>query len=262
MLPKFAVPAAPFARPLRELLRTAAALGAQGLQFDSRNELRPTDLSDTGRRHFLHELDEQGLAVASLTFPTRRAFFDQDELEGRVAACRLVMQFAWQMRTKVVTARVGRIPTDPQSAEYRILREVLNDLAAHGNRVGVTLALTPMRDTASAIRTLLEEVTAGPIGVNFDPVPFLLAGEKPESAFRTLHDRIVHVTVRDALRDIDAAGMEVAVGRGEVAWDELLALSQEAAYHGWWTADRTLGDDKPNDIARAIAYLRTIALGG
>ena len=26
---------------------------------------------------------------------------------GRVAACRLVMQFAWQMRTKVVTARVA-----------------------------------------------------------------------------------------------------------------------------------------------------------
>ena len=262
MLPKFAVAAAPFARPLHDLLRTAATLGVRGLQFDSRNELRPTDLSDTGRRQFLHELGEHGLSVASLVFPTRRAFYDQDELDGRLAACRLVMQFAWQLRANVVTVRVGRVPADAKSAEYQILKEVLNDLAAHGNRVGVTLAITPMRDSAAALQALMNEITAGPIAVNFDPVPFLLAGEKPETAFRLLHDRIAHVTVRDALRDIDAAGTEVAVGRGEVAWDELLALSEEAAYRGWWTFDRTQGDDKPGDIARAMAFLRTIALGG
>lgn len=261
MLPKFAVPAAPFALPLRQFLRTAASLGVQGVQFDARNDLRPNELSDTGRRQFLHEVDEHGLQVASLVFPTRRTYYDQEELDARVAACRLAMQFAWQLKSKVVTTRVGRIP-EATTPEYRILVDVLNDLAAHGNHVGVTLALTPTRDTSSTLLALFQEVTAGPLAVNFDPVPFILSGEKPEKAFRALHDRIAHLTVRDALRDIDAAGLETAVGRGEVPWEEILALGEEAGYRGWWTLDRTQGDDRTGDIARAAAYLRTIALGG
>ncbi|MCC7420374.1 MAG: sugar phosphate isomerase/epimerase [Planctomycetaceae bacterium] len=262
MLPKFALAAAPFDRSLRELLRIAGSLGAKGLQFNSKTELRPNQFSETGRRQFLHEMDEHGLSVSSLVFPTRRAFYDQDELEARIAACRQVMQFAWQVRSKVVVLRVGRLPEDANAKEYGVLREVLNDLAAYGNHVGVTLTITPSRDSSAALRTLMDAVTSGPIAVNFDPVPFLLSGEKPEAAFRVLHDRIGHLTVRDALQDIDGAGIEVPVGRGETRWDELLALAEESAYRGWWSIDRTQGDDRGGDVARALSYIQTIALGG
>jgi sugar phosphate isomerase/epimerase len=262
MLPKFAIAAAPFDRPLRDLLKIAGSLGAKGLQFDSRTELRPNQLSETGRRQFLHELDENGLSVSSLVFPTRRSFYDQDELDARIAACRTVMQFASQLRSKVVVLRVGRIPEDANSKEYGVLREVLTDLAAYGNHVGVTLAITPSRDLSATLKGLFDAVTSGPIAVNFDPVPFLLSGEKPEAAFRVLHDRIGHLTVRDALQDMDGAGIEVPVGRGETRWEELLALGEESAYRGWWSIDRTQGDDRAGDVVRALSFIQSVALGG
>lgn len=259
---KFSVATHAFGLRLPEMLETARTLGVSGLTFDARNELKPGELSDTGRRQFLHQLSDNGLAVAALDFPTRRAFYDQAELDARVAACRQVMDFAWQLRCRTVTVRVGRIPEEADAANRQILREVLNDLAAYGNRVGATLAITPMRDTSQMLKTLVDEVTAGPMSVNFDPTVFLLSGEAPEKAFRALHDRVGHITVRDALSDVDGIGVEVPVGRGEVPWDEMLALSQEAGFQGWMTVDRTQGNDRPGDIARAIAYLRTIAMGG
>src|SRR5262245_17034108 len=137
--------------PLQGSLRAAASFGAVGVQLDARDELKPGELSETGRRQFLHQFDELGLAVASLTFPTRHALYEQQHLDARLAAIRQTMQFAWQLRAQVVTVRTGRVPADKDALEYRLLVDVLADLARHGNQVGVTLALSPARDSPQAL---------------------------------------------------------------------------------------------------------------
>ncbi len=258
---RLAVASQRFALPPKEAIRAAASMGVSGVQFDVRQQLRPADLSETGRRHFLHGLDEAGLQVASLHFPTRHSLYDQEELEARVAACREAMDFAAKLKAKVVTVRAGRVPDDEGSPEFQILRDVLTDLARHGNMAGVVLALTPTRDDPQRLGSLLKGITSGPIGVNFDPATFVMSGHAPVSAFAMLRELVAHFTVRDALQDIDGAGVEVAVGRGEVPWDEMLALVQEADYRGWMTIDRTQGDDKPGDMARAAKYLGNVMLG-
>jgi sugar phosphate isomerase/epimerase len=78
---------------------------------------------------------------------------------------------------------------------------------------------------------------------------------------RTLHASVWQVRVRDAVREMDGSGVEVPLGRGEVVWDEFLALVDEIGYRGWLTVDRTAGDDKLHDAARAIQYLRRVAAG-
>src|SRR5262245_2402745 len=70
--------------PLRGSLLAASSFGAAGVQLDVRDELKPGDLSETGRRQFLHQLEESGLSVASVAFPLRRALFDQEHLDARV----------------------------------------------------------------------------------------------------------------------------------------------------------------------------------
>lgn len=247
--------------PLRQSLRAAAEYGATGVQFDVRDELRASELTETGRRQFLHALGEHGLSVPSVTFPTRRGFTEQAELEARVAATRAAMQFAWQLRAPVLTLRLGRIPTEKEGKEYQLLHDVVSDLARHGNQVGVTIAITPMHDSPEMLAALIASVRTGPIGIDFDPAAFLLGGHKPEAAFRQLYPSIVHFTVRDAVRDIDGGGVEVPVGRGEVEWIELLPLLDEIAYPGWLTVVRNQGDDKRGDTARAIQYLKNIGLG-
>ncbi len=262
MLPlRMAVATSSLQESLKKSLKTAADMGAEGVHFDLRNEVRPGELSETGRRQLLHYLDEMNLAVASAVFPTRRAFYDLDELDTRLEATRQAMERAFQLKAKVLTLRIGRVPEDPESEEYQILRQVMNDLARHGNRVGVILAVTPMRDEPARLLELLRQITEGPIGIHFDPATFVMSGRNPSEALAQLQEYLVHFLVRDGVRDIDGSGMEVPVGRGEVEWEEILALLDEAEYRNWLIVDRTQGEDRPGDIRRAMQYLRNVARG-
>jgi sugar phosphate isomerase/epimerase len=247
-------------QPLRASLRAAASCAVKGIQFDVRDELRAADLTETGRRQLLHQIEELGMRVASANFPTRRGFTDQEQLDARVAATRAAMEFAWQLRATVLTLRLGKIPADKESKEYRLLFDVVSDLARHGNQVGVTLAITPTHDSPTALGEFLDSIKTGPVGINFDPAEFVMSGHKPESAFRQLYRAVVHLTARDAVRDVGGGGVEVALGRGEVDWIELLPLLEESAYAGWVTVVRTQGEDKPGDVARAVEYLKNVGM--
>ena len=246
--------------PLKESLRAAAGLGARGVQFDARDELRPGELTDTGRRQLLHGLGELGLSVASLALPTRRSFFDEDQLDARVAAMKRALDHAWQLQARVVTARIGKVPAEKESKPYRLLFEVLSDLARHGNQVGATLAITPSHDSPQALSELIGSIKTGPLGIDFDPAVLIMSGHDPVEAFRVLHALVLHFTARDAIRDVDAGGIETALGRGEVEWIELLPLLDETRYPGSVTVNRTQGDDRPGDAARAVQYLKNVLL--
>jgi sugar phosphate isomerase/epimerase len=262
MLPlKFAAAARCFPGDLKQSLQAIARVGVRGVQFDARSELKPSEFSETGRRQLLHHLDELGLKVASLNFPVRRGLADPQELEARVAAVKRAMEFSAQLQARVVTLRAGRIPDDPESKPYILLRDVLNDLCRHGNHVGTTLAITPTSDSALALRRLFSDVREGPIGVHFDPAVFVMSGQSVADSMRALHDVLVQVQVRDAIRDVDGGGQEVPVGRGEVDWEEFLALVAEASYRGWLVVDRTRGEDQSGDVARAVQYLQVVAQG-
>ena len=107
----------------------------------------------------------------------------------------------------------------------------------------------------------LGQVTEGPIGVNFDPATTVMAGASPTESLQTLRQFVAHVMIRDAVRDLEGGGVEVAVGRGDVPWDEMLALLQETGYGGWLTVDRTQGGDRAGDAGRAIQFLHSVYRG-
>ncbi|MHC4876732.1 MAG: sugar phosphate isomerase/epimerase family protein [Planctomycetota bacterium] len=250
-----------FGLPLQRTLDAAVEIGARGLQFDVRNELKPSELSDTGRRAFKNRLREQLLTLASFEYPTRRSFCDEEALDARVAGLKGALEFAFSMGVTVVCGRIGRIPEDADSPKYRLLREVLNDIARHSNRVGATFAITPGVDSLDAIKRVLSDVTDGPIGINLDPAGLIMSENDPVEVYRGVYDRVLSVQLRDGLRDIDGQGIEVPVGRGEVVWDELLALLEEGSFRGWLVASRTTGDDKLGDMARALRFVRNLRAG-
>lgn len=254
---RLAVSTAHFGQTLRQSIRTAGKVGATGVHLNARSEVRPTDFSATGIRQFLHELAEASLSVASLGFLTRRSFYDQEKLEARVSATKIAMEFARQLQTNVLTVRVGSIP-EHDTNEYRLLVDVLNDLARHGNHVGATLCLTPVREQPQRLIELVNAVADGPFGIDFDVGAFAMAGIDPIASFRALHGCSHHVRIRDGLRDIDGGGKEVPLGRGDVLWDELLPVLEESNYKGWLTVERTTGDDRVLDTGLAIQFLRNI----
>jgi sugar phosphate isomerase/epimerase len=247
---------------LPDTLRTIAAAGVTGVQFDLAGELPPTALTDTGRRDFLHLMRELGLNVGSTLLPLRQPLFVDHELDHRLSALRAAMQFTYQLRCPTLCFRCGRVPDDANSREGQLLREVLTDLARQANHIGVVLAVTPSGDSPAKLAELLNGIQTGPIGVDFDPAQFAMQGDSATAALRELYRLVTHVQLRDGVRDFSGGGMETVVGQGSVDWIELLALLGEMEYRGWLTAIRTQGEDNARDALHALKSAQRSLLGG
>ncbi|MEI8382623.1 MAG: sugar phosphate isomerase/epimerase [Planctomycetota bacterium] len=251
-----------FRQPLMESLKSARNLNVDGVQFDLRNEIVAAELTETGRKQLLHRVSELGLTISGASFPLTRPLTDPMEIDRSVADLRDAMTFAYSLKAKTLCCKVGRIPEDRAGKPRLLLLEILNDLAAHSNRVGTVLCITPTNDSAEDLLALTSEVTAGPIGIDFDPAHFALTGRSSTEALRTLHAVTMHVQLRDGFRGFDGGGQEAVVGSGVIDWMELLAVMGEIDYRGWLTAVRNQGDDRANDIERAVKYTRKLLIGG
>lgn len=242
-------------------IKTAAELNVTGVQFDIRNEVKASHLSDTGRRDLLYRLTERNLKIASTFFPLQHPLYEQDRLDLRINAMRDAMRFAYSLKSNMLCFRAGRIPTEEETKQRQLLVEVLSDLASFANHVGVTLAITPTRDSAESLKTLIEEIKSGPIGIDFDPAHFAMTGQPIAESLRALHKLVVHVQLRDGVEGIDG-GHEEPVGRGQVDWVEVIALLGEMDYHGWLTAIRQQGEDRKRDVTQAIKSVQRFLIGG
>jgi len=263
MIPlQIAVAAASFRQPLRQSIETCARAGATGIVFDARNEAPVSEYGETARRQLLHELDERLLKVAALSFPLRRQLHDLEQLDRRLEAIRGVMQFAAQLKCRVVTLNAMRAPAEAASREADRIQDILNSLSQYGNHVGVTLALTPVGEAPERLIALLDGVRQGPIGIDFDPAGSVRSNRNPVNDLRAYASLITQFQVHDAIRGQDGDGKETAVGRGEVDWPALLALLHEIGYRGWLTVRRTDGTDPVGDVTRAIEFVQRVMLGG
>lgn len=259
---RISVPLLPFSEDVKTAIPLAAGCGAEGIQLDLRQQFSQREFGDTARRQVLHLMQENGLAVASGTFPLRSPLAAAERLDERLQALQQAMQLLAQFKGRSLTLRVGRVPArDDEPAERDTLITILNDLASTGNHLGVVLMLLPSGDDSAEMLSLISEVRSGPVQVAADPAGWLLHGQNPAQQLRSLHAVIGHVEVRDAVRDVDGSGREVPVGRGELDWDELAALFDEIGYHGWFHVNRTVGEQRAQDIRRAVSYLRQLFPG-
>jgi len=250
-----------FNQPLAASIKSAAELAVKGVQFDLRQEVVGDQLSSTGRRDLLHQISEYGLTISGASYPLNHPLYESDKIDVRIAAIREAMKFAYSLKATTLCFRVGRIPEDPESKDRQLLIEVLSDLARYSNHVGTVLAITPTNDSSEAVRTLLDEIKTGPIGVDFDPAQFAMTGRSVTDGLRLLHDLIMHMQLRDGSHGIEG-GQEEIVGYGNVDWVEVLALLGEMDYRGWLTAIRTRGTDRAVDLARGLKLVKQILIGG
>ena len=252
--------------PIRKALRVACEIGADGVVIDARNELRIGDFSQTSCRQFRKVLDDYGLQLAAISFPTRRGFDDPEDLDRRVLATREAMSFAYRLGAQVVLCRMDTLPEladeeDRPNSHASALIETLALLAIHGDRVGARLALASADDPARQA-ALFDRLPEGIIGVDLDPAALLSSGHDVEQAASLLGPHLVHVHANDAVREISsgagARSIETPLGRGSVDLPALLSRLEEYDYHGWITAERNQGREPLGDLANAIAYLRSL----
>ena len=262
-MPRFriAVATAPFRQPLKEAIGSAARMGAQGVQFDLAREVTPTEFGTTALKQLVHYVEERSLKVATATFSLAQPLYDFEALDTRVHAITQAMELASRMNVRQLTIRVGRIPDEPESREYSRLIDILRDLAQLGNHLGVVPCITPSEDASQRLIEVCQLIREGVIGIDFDPAGVVMTRRDPVQSLGDLHEYVQHFQFRDGRRDVDGVGVEVSLGRGQVKWEETLALLDEMRFSFWGTVRRTTGDDRIGDCQRAIQYIQNVAMG-
>jgi sugar phosphate isomerase/epimerase len=245
-------------QPFKQAIRTAARLGADGVEIDARSELRPGELSATGLREFHKLLDDVNLRVSAVAFPTRRGYDDAEDLERRVRATQAAMQFAHDLRADVVVNRVGQVPEDPNDARFVRMVEALTAIGTYGDRVGARLAAQTGGERPQDLARLIGALPEHTVGVDLHPTGLILGGHSPREAVDVLGPHVWHVHACDAVREAAGRANEVELGRGSAELPELLAQLTEFDYRGWVTIERRESADPISEIENAVAYLRAL----
>lgn len=246
-------------QPFKQALHTASRLGATGIEIDARNEIRPSELSDTGRRQLRKMLDDLNLRVAAVRFPTQRGYEVLADLERRIDATKEAMRFAYSLGANVVINAVGYVPEDVNHVAYDQLQVSLGDLAGFGQHVGAMLACETGSEPVERLVGLIDSLAEQTIGIAFNPANLLVNDCYSEDAIAVCASRTLVVTARDAVRDLARRrGMDVPLGRGSIDFPQILGQLEQQRYPGWYIVDRPNSDQPIQDLGNAIQFLRAL----
>lgn len=287
---RLAVATEDLASSLKKALGVATEFQVQGVRLNARSELDAANTSASALRQTLLYVRERRMDVAGLICPTRHSLCDAEYLEERLGLIRKSMSIVRQLDTSELLIRCGRIP-DPDAAtpsppaqelsineqanpfalgsttarsapspaaEFSLLCEILNDLTRYGNHVGCTLNLQLSSYDAASLARLLAEVKSGPLSICFDPATAIMTGADVVRTYRDLYQHVGYIRARDALRDVDGAGVEVVAGDGVVDWIQFLPTIAEADFRGWICVERTGGEIRRDDVSRGVSYLKSL----
>jgi sugar phosphate isomerase/epimerase len=255
---KIAVDLSTLSLPLQKALHMAAGVGAAAVEIDARGEITP-QLSRTGVRQVRKMLDDLGLRVSAVRYRTRRGYAAMADLDVRVAATKAAMALAYNLGASLVTNHVGRIPSDPESPDWRLLVEVLCDLGEHGHRVGALLAAETGTSDGDLLARLLAALPEGALAVDLHPASLVQNGFSPLEAVAVLGPAIRLVHASDARAGSSGTPGEPAVlGRGKVDFPALLGALEEHDYRGYFTVGQVGSGDPQEEVSAAIEYLRRI----
>jgi sugar phosphate isomerase/epimerase len=246
--------------PLKRALQVAHQLGATAVEIDGREEIRPADLSDSGRRQLRKLLEDLNLRVAAVSFPTRRGYNVAESLDERVAATKNVMRMAYELGSSIVVNQVGRVPADAEAPDWPILLEALTDLGAFGQRVGATLTAETGSESGEDLARLIAALPDGSLGVTFNPGNLIINGFIPLDAVAVLGRSILYVHAKDGVRDqARGRGDEVALGRGVADFPAILGALEDFNYRGALCVARDQAEDPAFEIGQAIKFLQSLS---
>jgi L-ribulose-5-phosphate 3-epimerase len=245
--------------PLRPALLQAERLGVAGVEVEAVGDLSPGRLSQTGRRAFRHLLRSHNLEATALRCPLRRGLDVAENQEARLDHVKNVLSLSGDLGPRVVLVQAGQVPEKDDEPRAGLLKDALTALAAHGDRVGATLALETGLESGEALAGYLARFDTGSLGVNFDPANLILNGFNPYESARALAGRVVHAHAKDARRaGASRAAQEVPLGHGDLDWMLLAGILEEIDYRGWLTVQRDSGNRRREDVAAGVAFLRRL----
>jgi L-ribulose-5-phosphate 3-epimerase len=245
--------------PLRRALAEAARLNVGGVQVDAVGDLAPDVLGETGRREFRRLLRTHNLELTALGCPLRRGLDAVENQQPRIEHVQKVMSLSFDLGPRIVVVQAGEVSNEKDDPRVNVLRESLQALARHGDRVGTTLALETGLEDGSVLAAFLDRFDSGALGVNLDPANLLMHDFDPYASAQALGRRIVHAHAKDARQTSPSrSAQEVPLGHGDIDWLRFLGVLEEVEFRGWMTIERETGENRLADIASGVAFLRRL----
>jgi len=243
--------------PLRRAIEMASQIGASAVEIDARNDIHPSQLSDTGLRQLRKILDDRNLKVSALRYQTRQGYDQPRDLDRRVEATKSAMQLAYRLGAPVVINSVGVVPDDEESVQWSSLQSVLDDLGRYGTHVGAFLAAETGAEPGPTLAKLLSGSEDAFIAVAFNPGQLIINRHDVREALRSLKDRIQIVSAVDGVIDLAAGrGIAVPLGQGTADFPELIGMLEDIQYRGRYIVGRA--DSSLDELTDGIAYLKQL----
>lgn len=271
-----------FQLDLRAGIKKAKEVGADGIQiYAVAGAMEPEQLNQGQRKELLDFIKSNGLEVSALCGDFGgHGFLIEEENTWKVEKSKRIMELAKDMETNVVTTHIGVIPKDESKSQYRILKNACEELGRFGESVGAYFAIETGPEKAETLKSFLDSLDSGGVGVNLDPANLVMVtDDDPVKAVITLKDYIVHTHAKDGIMikktkpqiiyDYFAEGgigdlrledyfAEKPLGLGSVDFSGYMKALSQIGYKGFLTVEREVGDDPEGDIRDAVHFLKAL----
>jgi sugar phosphate isomerase/epimerase len=294
---KLGVVASVFSADPRQAAPRARTEGFAGLQFDVYvPAFGLTELSQSGRREFLHVLSSNDQQLSSLRADAGpRGFSPASDVDRAIDRLDRAMEAAAEMGAGLLSADVGPLPEParaaaarpkvrpeeagviiiPSPSEVREIEEpeparpadtqfegsvdsALAEVGRRADRYGVVLALRSDLSSFAALDRALRAAACPWFGVDLDPVAILRDRWDIDGVMSRVGPLVRHVRGRDAVKGHDRRTQPAAIGRGHTDWRRLLALLDEAGYNGWVSLDPLELADRVAAARAGLQYLKNL----
>ncbi|KKC28768.1 MAG: sugar phosphate isomerase/epimerase [Thermoanaerobacter sp.] len=269
-----------FRLPLREAIKKAKEVGAEGIQiYAVSGEMAPENLTPSKRKELLNYIKDNGLVVSALVGDFGgHGFAIKEDNPKRIEASKRIMDLAKDLEANVVTTHIGVIPSDPNHDRYKILQEACEQLGEYGDNVGAYFAIETGPEKTETLKKFLDSLKSRSVAVNYDPANLVMVtGDDPVKGVYTLKGYIVHTHAKDGIMkkqtdpeiiyNFFAEGgigdlrledyfEEVPLGKGQVDFKAYLAALRDIGYDGFLTIEREVGENPEKDIKEAVEFLK------
>lgn len=186
----------------------------------------------------------------------------RDTRAARIAHIKKASDFAKQCNIPAVQTHCGFIPENPNDEVYRETITAMRDVAAYCKRNGQNFRYETGQETPITLVRAIQDVGMDNQGVNFDLANLILYGKaNPVDAIELLGPYVQGIHAKDGLWPTNPKqlGEEVAIGKGKVDFQRIIARLKQLNYHGAVTIEREIsGAQQMEDVLAAKTYLEKL----
>lgn len=269
-----------FRLPIPEAVKKAKDVGADGMQvYVVEGDMTPDALDEAKRAEFRALVEGLGLQISALCGDLGgHGFQIAEENPDKIRRSKAIVDLAIDLGTTVVTTHIGVVPADPASEIYQNQLAACKELGVYAAERGVAFAIETGPETATCLKSFLDDVGSKGMGVNLDPANLIMVlNDDPVQAVYTLKDYIVHTHAKDGVQykacdpvqvyasfaeggieglNIGELFNELPLGEGAVDWDAYLQALRDIGYNSYLTIEREVGETPEDDIRKAVEFLR------